>query len=294
VRIIPRTYSPLRYPGGKTQLANFLIELIDNNQLKNNITYAEPFSGGFGAGLELLFNKKISNAIINDYDIGIYSIWYAVLNETQRLINDIQNIRLDIEEWQNQKNIYSKLIKDNIYSYELAFATYFLNRTNVSGIITGGPIGGKNQKGNYKLDCRFNRQNLSKKIEKISEYKNSIQLYNLEANIFIKQVLLNYEPETIFIFFDPPYYEHGKNLYTNFFEHDDHVKLKETIEYLNEYYWILTYDNKEEILSIYKNYNKHLYSINYCANKVKKANEILIRSNKLNIYSYDNIDIKNI
>lgn len=183
---MPRTYSPLRYPGGKTQLSRFVMQLLELNKL-DDIVYVEPFAGGFGAGLELLFKNKVKSVIINDYDIAIYSIWYAILNETERLINDIKNIKINIKEWENQKNIYNSLKENREYSYDLAFAAYFLNRTNISGIITGGPIGGKNQSGNYKIDCRFNKNDLIRKIVKISEYKDKIQLYNMEANEFIEK-----------------------------------------------------------------------------------------------------------
>ena len=287
------TYSPLRYPGGKTQLSKFVMNLLKINRL-NNITYTEPFAGGFGAGLELLFNDEVSNVIINDYDIAIYSIWYAILNETRRLINDIKNIKIDIKEWENQEKIYNTLKENREYSYELAFAAYFLNRTNRSGIITGGPIGGKTQNGKYKLDCRFNKDKLSNKIEKISEYKDKINLYNLEANDFIDRIILKYNPEEIFVFFDPPYYEQGKNLYTNFFEHHNHVNLKNKIDLLSEYFWILTYDNKEEILDIYKNYNKYVYSINYYAANIKKAKEILINSDRVTVSNYAKIKVQSI
>ena len=169
-----------------------------------------------------------------------------------------------------------------------------LNRTNVSGIITGGAIGGREQEGNYKLECRFNKKNLIEKILEISKYKDKIQLYNLEANDFIKEVLLSYPSEDIFVFFDPPYYEQGKNLYTNFFEHNDHVKLRDTIALLDDYYWFLTYDNQIEISSIYKGYNQYLYDINYSANKVRKDNELLIHSERTKVISYDKVNIKKI
>lgn len=287
---MPRTYSPLRYPGGKTQLSKFLMELLEYNDLEN-IIYAEPFSGGFGAGLELLFNGKIRKAIINDFDIAIYSIWYAVLNETERFVQDILKTRITINEWQKQKEIYETYKTNDAYLYELAFATYFLNRTNVSGIITGGPIGGINQEGNYKLDSRFNKKNLAEKIVEISKWKGKIELYNLEANEFINQILLSYLAEEVFIFFDPPYYEQGKNLYTNFFEHEDHVSLKNQINLLSDYLWILTYDYQEEISNIYEDYSQYLYNINYSANKVRKANELLIHSDCVKVKSLDKVII---
>lgn len=289
---MPRTYSPLRYPGGKTQLSKFLMKLFEYNNLEN-IVYAEPFSGGFGAGLELLFANKISKAIINDYDTAIYSIWYAILNETDRFIRDILTTEITIDEWQSQKGIYESLKESRGYSYELAFATYFLNRTNVSGIITGGPIGGLNQKGKYKLDCRFNKENLAEKLTDISKWKDKIELYNLESNEFIEKVLLKYLPEEIFIFFDPPYYEQGKNLYTNFFEHEDHVDLKQKINELKDYNWILTYDFHKEIAEIYNDYNQYLYEINYSANKVRKSNELLIHSDNIKVKNFDKVNLRN-
>ncbi|WP_237037413.1 DNA adenine methylase [Mediannikoviicoccus vaginalis] len=290
---MPRTYSPLRYPGGKTQLSRFVMQLLELNKL-DDIVYTEPFAGGFGAGLELLFKNKVKSVIINDYDIAIYSIWYAILNETERFINDINNIKITIQEWEIQKDKYNKLFEEKKYSYDLALATYFLNRTNRSGIITGGPIGGKNQKSNYKLDCRFNKDDLIKKILKIKEYKEKIQLYNLESNDFIEKIILKYNPDDIFVFFDPPYYEQGKNLYTNFFKHDNHVKLQKKIKCLTEYYWIMTYDNKQEIRNIYQDYKKYLYSINYYAANVRKAKEILIHSDKVVVNSCNGINMESI
>ena len=150
--------------------------------------------------LNCYFNGKIRKAIINDFDIAIYSIWYAVLNETERFVQDILKTRITINEWQKQKEIYETYKTNDAYLYELAFATYFLNRTNVSGIITGGPIGGINQEGNYKLDSRFNKKNLAEKIVEISKWKGKIELYNLEANEFINQILLSYLAEEVFIF----------------------------------------------------------------------------------------------
>lgn len=290
---MPRTYSPLRYPGGKTQLSRFVMQLLELNKL-DDIVYVEPFAGGFGAGLELLFKNKVKSVIINDYDIAIYSIWYAILNETERFINDIINAKINIQEWEIQKNIYNKSLEKKIYSYDLAFATYFLNRTNRSGIITGGPIGGKNQNGKYKLDCRFNKSDLIRKIVRISDYKDKIQLYNMEANDFIDKIILRHNPNKIFTFFDPPYYEQGKNLYTNFFKHEDHLNLQEKINNLTDYYWILTYDKRVEILSIYEDYSKYLYSINYSASNVRKAKEILIPSIKVKLDSFDSINIETI
>ena len=285
---MPVTKSPLRYPGGKTQLSNFLANLIEINNLSQPI-YCEPFSGGFGAGLDLLFSGKVHSIIINDLDIGIYSIWYAILHDIDNFIQIISDTEISVSEWNHQKNIYNSLIDSKKYSLELAFATFFLNRTNVSGIINGGPIGGKFQKSRYLIDCRFNKKNLIKKIRLINGRKNQVKLFNLEANQLIHNELLNIEPRKLFIFFDPPYYKQGKNLYTNFFNHDNHVELKKCISLMDEYKWITTYDYEENIKKIYSGYPTFEYQIRYSANRVRKEKEYLFHSKNTLVESFDKV-----
>lgn len=288
---MPVTKSPLRYPGGKTQLSDFLKNLIKINDFKQTI-YCEPFAGGFGAGLELLESKTVNSAIINDYDIGIFSIWFAILNDCDKFIKLIKKTPVTINEWHNQKEIYETLKKTNEYSVKLAFSTFFLNRTNHSGIITGGPIGGYKQKSKYPIYCRFNKDNLIDKIISINNLKNKIELHNLEANDLIKDVLLKKEKENLFVFFDPPYYKQGKNLYTNFFKHNDHITLSRYINLLSEYKWILTYDYEDNIRDIYQKYPILEYRIHYSANRVRKAKEYLIHNTNTQIEPYKSIQFE--
>lgn len=288
---MPVTKSPLRYPGGKTQLADFLINTIEINTI-DNITYCEPFAGGFGAGLELLANNIVDKVIINDYDISIYSIWYAIINDLEKFIDLIESTPVTIEEWKYQKEIFEQLRVEDSYSIELAFSTFFLNRTNHSGIITGGPIGGYNQTSKYPIHCRFNKNSLIEKIIKINEVADQIELYNLEANELISNVLLNKSPDNLFVFFDPPYYKQGKNLYTNFFQHEHHALLKEHIDILQDYKWILTYDYEENIKKIYESYPTLEYRIHYSANRVRKEKEFLIHNHNINIESFDSVQFE--
>lgn len=288
---MPVTKSPLRYPGGKTQLSGFLRNLLEINEMKN-VIYCEPFSGGFGAGMELLFSNTVDSIIINDLDLGIYSIWYAILYDTDQFIKMIETTPVTISEWYNQKEIYKELIESNQYSLELAFATFFLNRTNHSGIISGGPIGGYEQSSKYLINCRFNKTDLIKKIRNIYAERERIELYNLEANDLIQNVLLNLNTKNLFVFFDPPYYKQGKNLYTNFFDHDNHVELKKCIELMNDYKWITTYDYEENIKVIYDEYKPLEYKIRYSANKVRKESEYLFHSPATLIESFDKVEFQ--
>jgi len=289
---LPVTKSPLRYPGGKTQLKNFVENTINLNNLEDTI-YCEPFSGGFGIGLDLLLARKITRAIINDYDIAIFSIWYAVLNDTFGLVETIKKTPINMEEWKKQKEIYESKKNDKKYSLDLAFATLFLNRTNHSGIISGGPIGGIKQDSKYKLDCRFNKENIIKKIEDISKFKDSIELYNLEANELIDKVLFCKNSESLFIYFDPPYYKQGKNLYKNFFKHEDHVELEKSISILNQFHWIITYDFNDNIKEIYSNYPCNIFRIRYSAKNYRKEREYIFTNNKTKIEEVGNIIFEN-
>ncbi|UJF14688.1 DNA adenine methylase [Jeotgalibaca sp. MA1X17-3] len=288
---MPVTKSPLRYPGGKTQLSEFLKNLLQINEMQN-IVYCEPFSGGFGAGMELLFSNEVDSIIINDLDLGIYSIWNAILNDNKQFIKMIRDIPITIEEWHIQKEIYTNLINSHQYSIELGFATFFLNRTNRSGIISGGPIGGYNQESAYKLDCRFNKEGLIEKIRDIYNEKARIKLYNLEANDLINNVLLNENPKNLFIFFDPPYYKQGKNLYKNFFDHDNHIELRKCIDMMSHYKWITTYDYEENIKNIYRSYPALRYKIRYSANRVRKETEYLFHSSVTKIESFDKVEFQ--
>ena len=126
------TVSPLRYPGGKSKFYTYVKEILRYNNLLGE-TYMEPFAGGAGLALKLLLNKDVSRIIINDFDPAIYSFWYGILNETDEFCNRIYEIPLTINEWNRQRNIYMKM--DIANEVELGFATFYLNRTNISGVI---------------------------------------------------------------------------------------------------------------------------------------------------------------
>lgn len=263
-------YSPLRYPGGKSKIALLIEQIIINNELKG-CTFVEPFAGGAGVALDLLFNNLVKNIILNDSDIAVYSFWKATLEDTGKFISDIYNVPLTIKEWEHQKEI---LKSSKEPSYELGFAAFYLNRTNRSGILNAGVIGGKKQDGKWKMDARFNRDNLASKILKIAERKNDISIFNLDVKDFIKHI----PSENTFVYLDPPYYEKGKQLYSNYFVHDDHQNLEKIIRNL-DVKWVLTYDNNPEIRKIYKGYEIKDFDIKYSVAKQKTANEILIHKN---------------
>lgn len=268
-------YSPLRYPGGKGKLEPFM-ELLIRQTGHLGGTYVEPFAGGAGIALELLEKGIVSDIVINDLDKGIYSFWRAILTETDRFINNIRNVELSIDEWNRQREIIDDCSR---YSYELGFATFYLNRTNRSGIIKGGVIGGIEQAGNWRMDARFNREALIERIVKIASRKNHIHLYNKDVNSFIQNYLPKYQ-QNAFVYFDPPYFDKGKQLYLNFFSNDDHVRIERMINNQVNCDWVITYDDVQEIADIYQNHILKRFDLNYSAAVKRKASEIIIFKRK--------------
>lgn len=279
---MPNFFTPLRYPGGKGKFAPFVRDLMTANSLTGD--YLEPYAGGSGVALDLLFNECCQNIHINDFDIAVFNFWKSATEQTDGILKLIQDTNVTIEEWHKQKHILNN--PSEFTQLEHGFATFFLNRTNRSGILKGGVIGGKNQDGNYKLDARYNKNNLSKRIEKIGLYKDRINVYNEDALELLKRVDF-FLPEDSLIYLDPPYYVKGQGLYRNFYIHDDHVKIRQTLDSVKSR-WIVSYDNCEEIKNIYSGYRQEDYALNYSAYYKMKGSEVMIYCNDIDTVAIPN------
>ena len=268
---MPITDTPLRYPGGKSQLTPVIVDILSRNNLLYG-EYAEPFAGGAGIAMTLLLNDYVSRIYLNDVDPAIFSFWYSVLNHTEALCDLVQNVEVTITEWHQQRTIFHTAGVD--LHLQRGFATLFLNRTNRSGILKAGVIGGLDQTGNFKLDCRFNKVDLIRKIRRIGEYRDQISLTSLDALKFIKTVLPKSTKQTL-VNLDPPYYGKGPELYTNFYNADDHVLLAKAVIELKRR-WIVTYDDTPEIRSLYSDYPMYSSSLNYSAQVKRVGVELLV------------------
>ncbi|WP_300348472.1 DNA adenine methylase [Clostridium sp.] len=273
-----KSYTPLRYPGGKAKLYNFMKELINKNFEKKPI-YVEPFAGGCGLALKLLHNGIVDKIIINDNDNAIYCFWYSILNSKNEFIKLIDDAIFSIEEWDYQKYIYMN--QDKFSKLEIGFATFYLNRCNRSGIILAGPIGGKQQVGKYKMNCRFNKKNLIEIIESIYSYRKSIKLHHTDAINFIKYIDKRYD--NLLIYLDPPYVKKGKDLYKNHFNEKDHIRLAKKVKKLNND-WFITYDNSELIEQAYSGLRQEKFFLRYTVAGEKKGQEIAIYKDELKNY----------
>ncbi len=272
-------HSPLRYPGGKGKIAGFIHKVFEKNLLQDGY-YIEPYAGGASVALSLLINEYASKVIINDLDRSIYSFWHSAINETEDLCRLINDTNLNIREWRNQQEIQKN--KAEVSLLELGFSTFYLNRSNRSGIIKAGVIGGINQDGEWKMDARFNKKDLIERIERIADYKSRIKIFNLDACVFLDKIKKEISSKSL-IYFDPPYYVKGKELYVNHYKHIDHQKVADKIAMLNDYKWIVSYDSTPEIKSLYGGYKKIEYNLNYSASTASKGKEIMFFSNGLHI-----------
>jgi len=271
--------SPLRYPGGKTALLGLTAKILRINGL-HYCEYAEPYAGGCGLALSLLFGGHVTDIHINDIDPAIWAFWHCVLNDTEEFLTIMHNTPVTMTTWHEQKKIHHE--NDLSTPLKLGFSAFFLNRTNRSGIIKGaGAIGGKHQLGNYKLDCRFNKEMLTRRIQRIASYKDRIHLYRMDAIKFLAK-LGKILPEDTFFCIDPPYFNKGKSLYTNAYDPDDHKEVAAAVLKLNRP-WIVTYDDTPEIRSHYIARRQYCFDINYSAQIKRVGTELLIAQKNLRL-----------
>lgn len=267
---MPITTTPLRYPGGKSQLLPFVLDLMRANDLFYG-EYAEPFAGGAGIACSLLFEGYVSRIHINDLDPSIYAFWHSLVSDPESFARRVNDTTVNMEEWRRQKAVQSA--KDPA-PQDLAFSTFFLNRTNRSGIIKGGVIGGLEQKGNYSIDCRFNKINLLRKIERIAVHAEQITVTNLDALVFLRDFKTQQTSKTL-INIDPPYYVRGPELYGNWFNDDDHRALAKAVTKIKSY-WMLTYDTAAAIRNLYSKYPCFTSRLRYSAQVKRNGAELLV------------------
>lgn len=273
--------SPLRYPGGKAKLTKVLQQIISKNHFQKPI-YIEPFAGGAGAALNLLFSSDVEKIVLNDADFRIYYFWKSILENNKEFISLIENTEINIENWRVFRDIY--LNPQAHSSLDVGFATFFLNRCNRSGILpNGGPIGGQSQTSEWKIDARFNKSSLIKRIEKIGFWREKISIENQDAITLIYNLEEDDQPSERFYYIDPPYYKKGSRLYLNFYNHTDHEKLSRCIKLIKNGKWVLSYDNTPEIKNLYNELKIYEYTLRYSASITQNGKEVLISKNDLKI-----------
>jgi len=271
-------FSPLRYPGGKGRLAGFVERIFEENKMLDGV-YVEPYAGGAAVAISLLMREYASHIYINDVSKPVYLFWKAVMVDTDLLCRKIFDRKVTVAEWKRQRTIHQRFRDHSRVA--VAFSTFFLNRTNRSGIIDGGGmIGGFDQQGPWKLDARYNKRELIGRIEAIAAYSNRIHVFNKDAEDFLKTTIPNLPSKPLF-FLDPPYFEQGHRLYENHYSPADHIRVANVVKKKLPRKWIISYDNHPEIRSAYRGCRRMIYSLPYSAAKRYEGSEVMFFSSDL-------------
>lgn len=268
-KLTSRYASPLRYPGGKGKIANFMKLLFLKNDLMGT-EYVEVYAGGASVALSLLFEEFASHIHINDLNRSVHSFWECVLYDTDRLCSRILKIKPTVPEWKRQRAVQTATDPEPL---DLAVSTFFLNRTSRSGILDGGVIGGKNQNGPWKIDARFNKLELARRIAKIGRFSSRITLTRTDGAQYLKSRLPHLPPA--FVYLDPPYFHKGQDLYENFYQPDDHRQLAGLIRSIESHRWLVSYDSAPEILRYYAGVKRIRYNLSYSAADRYEGQEVM-------------------
>lgn len=273
----PQYDSPLRYPGGKSSLSAFLGQAIATAKIEE-ATYVEPFAGGAGAAITLLLQEHVAHVVINDLDPAVYSFWRAVVEDGPRFVDRVRDVPLTLDEWRAQKQVYAAGRAAGVYSFELGFSFFYLNRTNRSGVLNAGVIGGQAQSGRYKIDARFNRERLSSRIESIYELRDKILISSRDGRAVIEEYAAR--PEA-FLYVDPPYVQMGGSLYLSSFTEADHTFLAMCLNRNSAANWVLTYDDTQLIRDLYQDRYQETFSLIYSARNMGVASELMVVSDRM-------------
>lgn len=265
-------HTPFRYPGGKSRLTGFLRRIVETAGWQH-CTYLEPYAGGAGAALALLHEEVVPSVVINDLDPRIYAFWVAITAHGVDFLARFDSHDITLDEWHRQRDIYRA--SDASRPVELGFATFFMNRTNRSGIMNAGVIGGQKQAGTYKVDARFNRDELRRKLAWISDNAEKIKVSNSDGVELLTEAL---KDDKVFAYIDPPYFDKGSFLYMNSFAVEGHAALASILREARKARWVLTYDDVNEVRRLYRGLYQGTYSLPYSAHQASLAKERMVLS----------------
>jgi len=264
--------SPLRYPGGKQCLAPFVGALIEGNGL-HGCSYAEPYAGGAGLALRLLLDGVVEGVLLNDKCSLVSTFWQVLFGQTEDLLRRVADTPVSMEVWRQTREVTQHYRE--FEPVDVAFALFFQNRTNFSGVIDGGVIGGKAQGGKYKLDARYPKGRLLALMGKVAALRDQVKVFNMDALNFMRSHVLSLGNKC-FTYCDPPYFVKGQGLYLNAYQPQDHQQVASfLLGCPPEVRWMVSYDNVPEIVGMYKAARLFSFDLPYSAHVKRQGKELL-------------------
>lgn len=281
--------TPLRYPGGKQRLTPFITEILVQNNLIGG-HYAEPYAGGAGVAIDLLLQRHVSAIHLNDASRAVYAFWHSILSYTEDFCRSVASTSLTVNEWLRHREIVRH--PEDYDDLTLGFSTFYLNRCNRSGVLSGGLIGGLRQEGKWKMDARFPANELIRRIEAIAHYRNVITVHNLDAEAYIREYLPGL-PTNSLVYLDPPYFHKSSRLYLNVYQPDDHARIADVIQNELQVNWVVSYDAATEILDFYRQRQGFIYNLGYKAYQVYSGQEVFVFSDTLELPAQSSLSFIN-
>lgn len=267
---LQKRLSPLRYPGGKSKIIDFLSGQFRKKQMH---TFIEVFAGGASVGLSLLQAGLIQHLVLNDTDPGVHAFWETVKEGPEKLLIRLAEKDPTLDDFRHAQEV---LDQPEGYSPDaLAWSELVCNRLGYSGITKAGPLGGWNGT-QQQLLARWNAKALGKRIRTIHAMADWITVMRLDAKELLEQSAYWDQRSTCFI--DPPYVDQGGRLYREFFTQEDHEDLAWMINSLYQGFpgadIIITYDECELVRNLYPYAEIVEIGRNYSCNTRRKTNGI--------------------
>lgn len=269
--------SPLRYPGGKASLSGVIARIVKDQKLEGCRVF-EPYAGSAAVSIALVGAGVCTSGSISERDPLLYSFWKCVFTNPAKLLRRINKTEISLQTWHELRPLLDLDEPDESQADLLAFAALFFNRTNFSGVIHSGPIGGQTQSSDYAIDCRFNREELADRVDRLATLGEKIDVQFADALDVIKA---QRNKRGAFFYIDPPYFLQGKKLYRYNYRLSGHIALADALRKA-KFSWLLSYDNHDVIENLYEDFHNVYQEFRYSSRMPKKENELLITNMKLN------------
>lgn len=277
--------SPLRYPGSKARFYNQFRDFFCQLNLSGR-RIVEPYAGSASISLSLLADGLVTSALLIERDPLIFSFWKSVFLHTDDLIESIKKVPVTMDSWSEMRKSLYVTEPDDFKTVELGLAGLFLNRTNFSGVLHAGPIGGISQSSKYTVDCRFNKDEIISRIKVISKNREKVSVVYGDAIEFLKDEKKDKKEETIY-YIDPPYFKEGKKLYRHYYDIAEHTALARALAE-SSFDWILSYDAHHVIEHLYADFSRIDKILRYSSKTPKQALEFLITNMDVDINNWTN------